>query len=809
MPELNMNKASPPRSESKPSSYAYPQKNYGLDEFDQLHCAPTLSSESSSRGDTARTELSDMFDPAALPFSDSLDRQSLSTKDSSDAEENDKDSSKKTSKKSNTFRRIKFKSPIKVLSRKKKSNSQTPEDMDIFEEKNPIDLLNDDGMDDPITNNTESVLPFTTMSKDIKSGTGIPVAPQNQIPNYNTESVLPFRTMSNIKNGTGASVAPPNPIPNYRKIESNLPNPSLKTISGKPLVSREIPRPSSVKAHTRASSFDKVIQLFTAPKEKESDVDFSIGLRLALPDKLGIMTGTTPIKEESNKDTPSKKLMIVPTAPRFAKSPFKRKPAAKPPSSDLAKPQKEDAVSFQKSALFDTDKREIVLRTSELEPSVHQVSIPEATDLLIHARICSLMEGYDKLLETRAKAGKRWFSFGHLVGLPRKDLENMYLAASGKTPAIPMYIGEEAENLPPPLPNIVNGSFNTSHLGNPFDSLGNDGQSLTSLKSIHSTESNGIVPNSYPRKRTSSVPKGMKPHPSTIRSLLECCDDLTVEGYFNETIGNDNELIEDIESTSVQVTVFASQRCRQFIICYRGSIGLHSKPIRKNTPCELDSNGINNTFGNSYLPELETRVFELVQKLSTENPFFDIVFTGHSFGGSLSLIAAVRCAEKYQDMTVSFHGFGVPKVGQSEFRRKSHSLPNLKVFRLENCLDMYVHLPADPWEHAGHTISINYSKNKKRTVVNPGNEGETVSAIAIAYKFGKKDLGATKSKIYRVRKTIDARAKKTQSKSDHEMRNYLHALEHFTHMGSPWVSSFANELGTGIVTKENEARMVV
>ena len=59
------------------------------------------------------------------------------------------------------------------------------------------------------------------------------------------------------------------------------------------------------------------------------------------------------------------------------------------------------------------------------------------------------MEGYDKLLETRAKAGKRWFSFGNLVGLSRKDLENMYLIAIGKTPAIPMYIGEEADNLPP------------------------------------------------------------------------------------------------------------------------------------------------------------------------------------------------------------------------------------------------------------------------------------------------------------------------------------------------------------------------
>jgi hypothetical protein len=649
--------------------------------------------------------------------------------------------------------------------------------------------------------NSESVLPFNRSST---INTGSPVVPKFPIPNYpSAEQFLPFPSLNNLAGSnisTRSPVVPKIPIPNYPA--------SLNSLSGKP----KLTKPTPVKYHTRATSIDKVIQLFTGQKEKENEVDLSIGLRLALPDKLDIMTGTTPIKEENNKDTPSKKLMIVPRGPlRFSKSPFKRRPAAKTSSSE-SKPAKKE-LPAENIATSNEDKKENVLRTSELEPSVHQVSIPEATDLLVHARVCSLMEGYDKLLETRAKAGKRWFSFGNLVGLSRKDLENMYLIAIGKTPAIPMYIGEEADNLPPPLPNIVQSSFTAPRLGNPFEKLGNDGQSLTSFPSTYSGESGGIVYNNskHPRMRkTTSVSKEMKPHPSTIKSLLECSDDLVVEGYFNETIGNDNVLIEDIESTSVQVAVFSSQRCRQFIICYRGTIGQHSKPIRKSVPCKLDSNGVNGRFGSSYLPELEQRVFELIQRLSSDNPFCDVVFTGHSFGGSLSLIAAVRCAERYQDMTVSFHGFGVSKLGQKDYRLKAHSLPNLKIIRAENCIDAYVNLPPGPWEHVGHTIKIEYSKNKKRTVVNPqGNEGETVSAIAKAYKFGKKDAEMSTKPMHRVRNTIDARSKKTQAKTDHEMRNYLHALEHFTHMGSQWVTCFANELGSGIVTKENEIRMVV
>jgi len=53
------------------------------------------------------------------------------------------------------------------------------------------------------------------------------------------------------------------------------------------------------------------------------------------------------------------------------------------------------------------DKREnIVIRSSELEPTLHQLAIPPVTDFLMHARICMLMEAHDRLLESRAKAKK-------------------------------------------------------------------------------------------------------------------------------------------------------------------------------------------------------------------------------------------------------------------------------------------------------------------------------------------------------------------------------------------------------------------
>ena len=147
----------------------------------------------------------------------------------------------------------------------------------------------------------------------------------------------------------------------------------------------------------------------------EPDVDMNIGLRLALPDKVDIMRGLQAPNETGLGDSPyskSKKLIIVPdyNIPSPL-APFLRINIGT--SSQVQGPPDEDVDDITEK------KEEIVIRTSEQEPSVHQVNIPSATDMLIHARICSLLEGYDQLLESRAKARKTWFDFTTLVGMDR------------------------------------------------------------------------------------------------------------------------------------------------------------------------------------------------------------------------------------------------------------------------------------------------------------------------------------------------------------------------------------------------------
>jgi hypothetical protein len=192
---------------------------------------------------------------------------------------------------------------------------------------------------------------------------------------------------------------------------------------------------------------------------------------------------------------------------------------------------------------------------------------------------------------------------------------------------------------------------------------------------------------------------------------------------------------------------------------------------------------------------LELKVFDLLNKLMSENPFCNIFFCGHSFGGCLATIAAVNYAERYPMMTISCQAFGCPKMGQKCFRERAHSLPNLSLFRIENGSDFCLNLPhGSSWHHIGHTIVINSTKDKASSKKSSSTKNERVCVQA--FKFEKKS-------------THQIKTKKANLKPDHEMRSYLHAIESFTHLGCQWVDKFVGEDGDGILASNNEERLVV
>jgi len=343
---------------------------------------------------------------------------------------------------------------------------------------------------------------------------------------------------------------------------------------------------------------------------------------------------------------------------------------------------------------------EIVLRSTELDPSLHQVEIPSPDSLLTHARVCAVMEEYRVVDQN--------FDFRTLTGLGRLGM---------------------------------NGTSNLVGLQRPI-----------------------------------------------VTSVAECADDLVVEGFFSSkgTTCHDR----------VEVAVFHSHKNREFVVCWRGRTKSQIKPVRNRDIRAMHNEGkpqttllhadqpipIFSNFREDYfVDDLEGKVFRLLGILVEDHPFCDLITTGHSFGGALATICAIRYATAFPMMRVACHVFGCPRVGAKSFKQLAHSLPNLKVVRIENAKDPHLDASGQHLVHVGHTIRIPDNKSNKSP---------------LAYKFDKHSPGFS-SKMFALSKT---------KKADHEIRAYVHAIERFTHRGMPWVKGYVGEMGKGVKASQGEVR---
>jgi len=201
-------------------------------------------------------------------------------------------------------------------------------------------------------------------------------------------------------------------------------------------------------------------------------------------------------------------------------------------------------------------------------------------------------------------------------------------------------------------------------------------------------------------KKTTDVHNLKDQHRPIVQKLLESGDGITVQGYAK---GQAEAVVFDVPSRSKIVVVF------------RGSNEQQAKPIKKvrqfvapSTFCQDQTVTVHPSFKQTYF-ELESMFLPMVEKLTEENPFAQVVFCGHSFGAGLATMAGVRYASHRPTMRVTVHAFGSPKVGSIDFRHLANSLSNLRVFRLEMRRDSVTVSPQDSankWIHVGHSISV-------------------------------------------------------------------------------------------------------
>jgi hypothetical protein len=270
-------------------------------------------------------------------------------------------------------------------------------------------------------------------------------------------------------------------------------------------------------------------------------------------------------------------------------------------------------------------------------------------------------------------------------------------------------------------------------------------------------------------------------HQPIVQSLMECGDDVVLQGISTKGGTADDR---------VEVAIFEGQR--HFTAVFRGTTEQQSKPgaalkskkNAKNAAVPLDGEHdtveVYGCFKDEYA-KLEKECFAMLDKLTEENPFCDVVFTGHSFGAAMATLAAYKYANARPMMRVSCLTLASPKVGFEPFKQLVNSSPNLKIMRLEYGQDGKCHPLGLVGAHVGHTLVLHGSL---------GQNSLKTSQPVLAYKFD--------TPKYKKFKTAHP-----------DLRTYVNALEEMARIGLPWATDFVGTSGQGVVGVNNEARQMV
>ena len=116
----------------------------------------------------------------------------------------------------------------------------------------------------------------------------------------------------------------------------------------------------------------------------------------------------------------------------------------------------------------------------------------------------------------------------------------------------------------------------------------------------------------------------------------------------------------------------------------------------------------------------KTEIMDAVYAIATQYPTYQIVFTGHSMGGALALLAAVNYYQLHGDDEMSSRmnlvTYGQPRVGNTAFASYVDSLPfSLRYLRVIKDGDPIVDVPSKMfgYQHCGNVVDYEQATKVK------------------------------------------------------------------------------------------------
>ena len=512
----------------------------------------------------------------------------------------------------------------------------------------------------------------------------------------------------------------------------------------------------------------------------------------------------------------------------------------------------------------DESHTEIKIRSSEQDPTPHQMSIPTLSETLFQAKLCELMDNYRKIDQN--------FDFSCLIQMPTTQImecvQHFHSGGSLRSSRTSLNTNTlKGVNSKRGSMDTSDGFHRVSSIEK-MDAFSGRRGSMESVTRIASQENNTSSTTTFDPVGSDGTSLSfinaelfncnqqqlMVEHEPILSSILEC-GDLVLEGFYYEGVTHTSTdkkskpfdtSNEKSTQDRMEVAIFKSDTRRQIIVVYQDSDENQTNPVKKREQKDgvqrrfhIGSGKNDNRFSEeqpypvfppfrkAYFEngDIESKVFRILDELSEQNPFYDVIMTGHSMGGVLSLLASMRYADAKPAIMVSCFAFGCPKVGSLDFRFYINSLPNLKVMRFEYGFDPWTYCPDHPmWVHVGHTIMISKCESKidasgpNHRVLHRASSDGVVHAnskcLSVkAFKFGAirpDSSGSAKGVGGGLGKILNRHRERNM---DHEISSYVHALEMIQTFDDSnnqvsWPISFVGEDGGGVQGLDHEKRLV-
>ena len=154
----------------------------------------------------------------------------------------------------------------------------------------------------------------------------------------------------------------------------------------------------------------------------------------------------------------------------------------------------------------------------------------------------------------------------------------------------------------------------------------------------------------------------------------------------------------DASIKSIVVVFRGSDNIKNFLTDARIFKNDYEKNLCKK--CELHAG-----FYKSYRKLVDKGLEKVIAAAVKEHPEYELLFTGHSLGGAVALIAAVKFTEQHSGKAVKVYTFGQPRVGDGDYAKYADSKVS-HFFRVVHRKDLVPHKPAylTFYRHSGYEV---------------------------------------------------------------------------------------------------------